>query len=243
MNPREVGRNWSPISTQPGAACWERRPDQSKAQAWLATNPGFKLTDCITYAKNVIEWAYRQQGDVATANRVPRLGISLFEFLVNEKDWKGIYWNCDVSRPKDGQVHHVDAYIKVKKTGRYKIAGKYTLDVPITASVLQFKPTSSAVQPRHYRSRISSQGLTLPVVTTGLLRNLKRARFGVILGKAGDHNALLLSGVVYEVNYCVGPNSPYLYHRGPFEKWAETWGSGIVVVAPGEWASAASSAA
>jgi len=245
IRPRQVaGRNWRPVSTAPLQRCSIRRPDPAKEKAWLVANPGLELTDCITYVRNVIEWAYRQIGDNSTAERLPK-GLKLYEFMVKEKGWKGIYWNCDVARPREADpkyaIDEVDAYISVKKTGHYRPAGRYQIDVPIHALVVQFKPTSPSLRPRHYSTRLTAPdkgNLPLPTLDPALLAAFKRVTFAAILGKAGDHNALLLSGSVYEVNYCVGPGNPGLYYNGPLEKWAETWGSGIAVAPPGEWARA-----
>lgn len=249
ISPNAVGANYPDISTAPGKTCDARRPDPAKAKAWLAANPGHHLIDCLSYAKRVVEWAYRRNGDAATADSLPN-GLKILEFLVREKGWKGIFWSTDVVRPRkeykrdpatgavvekwENYTDYVDSYIKATQ-GHYSPAGKYKIDVPVVACVVQFNPTPRASQSKQYPSRLSAAGLSVPAPNPALLQKLKRVRFGVVAGKGGDHNALLLSGLIYEVNYCVGPNSSALYHHGSFDDWAEQWGPGLVVAPASEW--------
>jgi hypothetical protein len=240
---REVGRNWRPISTCAASVhCAHQKPDAARAEAWLRSNPGYKLTDCTIYVKNVIAYAYKQVGDNAAADHLqaPKVGLSLFSFLVKEKGWTGIYWNPDVLRPSDGNPDHVDSYITVMRPpGHYRVEWRGTkIDVQVSADrVLNFKRTATrTAQP--YRKRLADAGLADPAPTTHLFHALNRVRFGAVLGEAGRHLALLMSGVAYEVNYFAGPNERLLYSKKPFERWAAEWCSGIVVVPPGEWARA-----
>lgn len=249
IRPHGVGANFAEISSAPHRECPSRRPDATRAEAWLAANPGHHLVDCLSYARNVVEWAYRQTGDSPTANSLP-MGLKILEYLAKTKGWKGIYWSQDVVRPRkeykrdpatrarvekwENHTDYVDSYINAVK-GHYSPAGRYKIDVPVVACVVQFKPTPPSSQSRSYPSRLAAAGIAVPVASAALLQKLKRIRFGIVAGKGGKHNALLLSGIIYEVNYCVGPGSPALYHHGPFDAWAENWGPGIVVAPPSEW--------
>lgn len=241
---QEVGRNWKPISTcADQVRCTQRqKPDPERAEAWKVSNPGFKLTDCTMYVKNVIAYGYKEAGDNATAAHVrdPKMSLSLFQFLVDQKGWTGIYWNPDVLRPGDGNPDHVDTYITVMRPpGHYRVTWQSTtIDVKVVADhVVNFKRTAVGGT-LAYRKRLADVGLTDPAPTMDLFRALNRVRFGAVLGEAGRHLALLMSGQAYDVNYFMGPNARFLYGKESFEKWAKTWCSGIVVVPPGEWARA-----
>jgi hypothetical protein len=244
---REVGRNWKDISTCAGQTRCARRqePDPVRAEAWK--NAGYKLTDCTIYVKNVISYAYEQIGDSTTAAllRAPKMGLSLFQFLVDKKGWTGIYWNPDVLRPRDGDPDHVDTYITVMRPpGHYHVEWKRTkIDIKVNKDhVVNFEPTpKDEAQP--FRKRLKDAGLSNPAPTTDLFRALTQVRFGAVLGSAGWHLALLMSGQAYDVYYFAGPNAKNLYGKEPFKKWASSWCSGVVVVPPGEWEWAKSSSA
>lgn len=65
-----------------------------------------EVTDCITYATDVLKYAYLDIGNGAMAARVKQPpycnnGVALARYLVNMEGWKAYYWNPDPGLSED----------------------------------------------------------------------------------------------------------------------------------------------
>ncbi|GEM_PF-3223733 len=82
----------------------------------------FVATDCITYVLNVLGYAFENSGDEKTAKEIwskGSKGTDLARYLVNNKNWKGIYINPDTYHPTDESDEHTYTAAIVKKRCEY----------------------------------------------------------------------------------------------------------------------------
>src|SRR5262245_42725254 len=66
-------------------------------------------SDCITMAIWVLKYAFEKQGLAAAATKVGSLGYKgteLAKYLIDQRSWKGVYYNPDVNHPADGSSEH-----------------------------------------------------------------------------------------------------------------------------------------
>jgi hypothetical protein len=97
----------------------------------------FTPTDCITYALNVITYAYKKTNNDEAARQVKKLGAHghrVSEYLVTKQRWVGVYISPDVTHPVDGSREHTFANQLVNKTCTY-------YQVPIKYRAVNYNPT------------------------------------------------------------------------------------------------------
>ncbi len=217
----------------------------------------YKTTDCATYVREVLGYAFRQVGNpVAATAQARHGGYGLIKYLVNSLGWDAVYWNPDVLRPADGNPIHPFSYIiAVKgelKTGKahYQYSRK-NIYVPlynkrgdfidIKDMVVQYKPNSTG---KTFRTAFTVwNNISVPPPSRVKLKVFKKVKFGVVCANAGLHNALIIEGKVYEAHWKAGPtdrNDP-LYGTVDFEDWkngSDPWSSGVLATPAGGWADA-----
>ena len=190
-----------------------------------ATDPAgyasYSSTNCITYAINVISYAFNQTGDSGAAAKVEQLrdkpGNQLSRYLVTSHQWKGIYINADTVHPRDGSREHTTAERKVNRSCTY-------YSIPVRYRVVNYRPTT--------RTEPAFQKLNKRAPLTRLndadIRVLNRVPFGFGISRGAMHTWLFSMGRVYEVHWDeIGAG---LYERTMLRAFA--WLSGAIVVPP-----------
>ncbi len=188
--------------------------------------PGYKRgrqdTNCITYVRHVLEYAYRKIGrrDVADAiHRLPKDGMPLANYLVS-LGWKPHYWNPDVNRPRDGENEHPFSYNTVVKTGRY-----YGLEV--SGVIINYNPTPAPKQGwiDWLRGRPAPKATPLNYAAFGRFNGVK---FAYGLARGAFHTFLYSYGEIFEVHWT--EEEDRLYERSPF--YSYDWLSGLMLTPP-----------
>jgi hypothetical protein len=189
-----------------------------------AQNPdlyqGLSATDCITYAINVMGYAFKQVGDDATARKVQQLGKhgnELSRYLVTTHRWLGIYINPDVKHPIDADPEHVWSDHVVNKTCTY-------FSVPIKYRTVNFGPTPSA-DPSF--QKVSPRAPATPMNDVDI-KALSKVDFGFGISRGARHTWLFSLGNVYEVHW--DQIGAQLYERTSLQVFG--WLSGAIVVPP-----------
>lgn len=181
---------------------------------------GFTGTDCITYAINVISYAFKQLGKDSAAQKVRQLGKhgnELSRYLVNTHQWSGIYINPDVKHPIDADPEHAWSDHVVKKTCTY-------FSIPIKYRAVNYSPTPSD-DPNFQKVNPKAAATTLNDVDVKILGKVD---FGFGISRGARHTWLYSLGSVYEVHWDqVGAQ---LYERTALQAFG--WLSGAIVVPP-----------
>ncbi|MGD8782902.1 MAG: hypothetical protein PVG75_00615 [Thioalkalispiraceae bacterium] len=179
-----------------------------------------KSTDCITYALNVMSYAFEQTGNKEAAKKVWSLGQhgnELAAYLVNQHNWKGIYINPDVNHPKDRSDEHTYSnYLANRSCKYYKI--------PLSYKVVNYN-TTSKLHPSFQKlnTHLGETKLNLTDV-----KSLSKVKFGFGISRGGKHTWLFSNGKVYEVHWdSIGAG---LYESMHISKYP--WLSGAIVVPP-----------
>jgi hypothetical protein len=169
-------------------------------------------------------------------------GVELQSALRSELGWKAIFGAPDPlypsyqrrPRPYDHAPPGTAFVHDTENKDRYDLATRgdkpvYRIhpghksddDLRISHTVMNYAPETAG------RSiTIAGSDSTTRKDTTGL-EKLARIPFGVLTAQGGNHMALILNGVVYEVHWDEHSDSPHLYARTSLETWG--WGSGIIV--------------
>lgn len=216
----------------------------------------YRATDCATYVRDVLTYAFERVGNtVAAAGQSRHGGVGLIMYLCNTLHWDAVYWNPDVVRPADKNASHTFSYIIAVKgelrtrsshyryskkniyVPQYQRRGRF---VDIKDIVVQYKPNSTGTA---YPTALRVwNNLAVPPVSQDKLKVFKEVEFGVVSANAGLHNALLISGRVYEAHWAAGPEDrprqTRLYSRLDFENWkngSTPWGSGVLAMPQGGW--------
>src|SRR4051794_26175368 len=93
---------------------------------FTGSHSGKKETDCITYVRETLEYAFEKSGDSAGASGVRahyQKGTDLARFL-SSRGWSGYYWNPNSKHPKDGNPEHPLSYRQAKAGVYYAIPVK-----------------------------------------------------------------------------------------------------------------------
>ena len=180
----------------------------------------FTPTDCITYALNVITYAYKKTNNDEAARQVKKLGAHghrVSEYLVTKQRWVGVYISPDVTHPLDASREHTFANQLVTKTCTY-------YQVPIKYRAVNYNPTPKG-DPNFQKLNKKAPETPLNQVD---LEALAKVPFGFGISRGGMHTWLVSSGSVYEVHWDgIGAD---LYERTPLEVFG--WLSGAIVVPP-----------
>jgi hypothetical protein len=179
---------------------------------------GKAVTDCITYVRQVLEYAFEQVGNKAASAGVRahyQKGTTLAQYLVGQ-GWGAYYWNPDVREPRDGKSEHPFSYKLAKSSASYynvSLKG-YIIDYHLTPA-----PWSLFRKPKRTPDMVAFD-------------KFSKVRFAYGLARGGDHTFLLSFGMVYEVHWDAigGDPAKKLYEASSF--WAYPWLSGLVVVPP-----------
>jgi hypothetical protein len=177
-----------------------------------------KSTDCITYALNVISYAFKNIADESSAKRVWALGkkgSDLARYLVNNHGWKGIYINPDLKHPLDASAEHVYTGILAEKKCQY-------YDIPLSFKVVNYFPTPT----NHPAFKKLNKSVGATHLNTLDITSLNSVRFGFGLSRGGRHTWIFSRGNVYEVHWAaVGKD---LYEETPLNNFG--WLSGAMVI-------------
>jgi hypothetical protein len=178
----------------------------------------YESTDCITYALNVISFAFKSVGNHEAAQKswsLGKKGTELAKYLVTIQRWKGIYINPDVNHPLDADSEHAYTnYLASKKCTYYNIP-------------LQYKVANYSITPKNspaFGKLNKNKGVT--ALNTIDIMSLERLKFGFGVSRGGKHTWLFSKGKVYEVHWDeIGSN---LYEASPLRNFP--WLSGAIVV-------------
>lgn len=177
-----------------------------------------EATDCITYALNVISYAFKASGNAAAAKHVWGLGkhgSELAKYLVNAHGWKGVYINPDNVHPVDAQSEHTYSSYLASKSCRY-------YQVP-----LHFRVENYSTTPRsHSAFQKLNKNAGITTLNKVDIASLEQVKFGFGLSRGGMHTWVYSKGNVYEVHWDeIGEN---LYEKTALRQFP--WLSGAIVV-------------
>lgn len=196
--------------------------DHEAGIKYTGDKTGKKDTDCITYVRNVISHAYKENGKPDVADNVWKYteGIPLAKFLIG-KGWRAHYWNPDVRFPRDGDSEHPFSYQQAVKTSKYynvKVDGfivNYNLD-------FKKRPTGGFLSGCNSGPK--------PQNNNAIWNKVSNVRFGYGLARGGMHTFLYSFGMVYEVHWDqIGAN---LYGKESF--YTYEWLSGLLLAPPSD---------
>jgi hypothetical protein len=177
-------------------------------------------TDCITYALNVISYAFEKINDEKSAKKVRQLGkhgTELAEYLVKTHKWKGVYINPDVKHPLDADTEHSFSHHLAVSTCLY-------YQIPLEYRVVNYSVTP-ATHPAFKKLNIKTGLTKLNLVD---LASLSLIKFGFGISRGGRHTWLFSQGNVYEVHWDGIDKS--LYEASSLRTYS--WLSGAIVVPP-----------
>lgn len=155
-----------------------------------SAHPGKTPTDCITYIINVLKYAFEKSGDKAISDKVAKLGeygTKLAAYLVNNQNWKGVYYNPDVNHPRDGNLEHPFSYYKKV------ILSKQYYTIPMTYWVINYKPT-----PKTHPSYKNFSGI-------GGSKELSKQHN--VFNRTADRNVVFYGLLIFIVFFLPGCNS------------------------------------
>lgn len=194
---------------------------------------GFQKTDCITYVRDVVLYAFRalkQESDASAVDkelaRTNALGTKLAAYLVDHYSWVGVYVNPDAMYADDTRNNPIVATNNVHRTGRY-------YGVPVRYEVVDYSPEAiarlSSGQPGAPGAE-TQPAETQPVQLT-MYERLQDARFGVGCSFGGTHTWLYSEGFVYEVHWAELPTGN-LYAKTELRTFSASWKTSVIVLPP-----------
>jgi hypothetical protein len=186
---------------------------------FVGDRKGKAVTDCITYVRQVLEYAFEQVGNKTASAGVRanyQKGTKLAQYLVG-LGWSAYYWNPDVRQPRDGKSEHPFSYRTAKTSAAY-------YNVPVKGFIINYNLT-----PQSWSLFGKPQKRTPDMAA---FEKFSKVRFAYGLARGGDHTFLLSFGMVYEVHWDAIGGDPMkkLYEASPF--WSYPWLSGLAVVPP-----------
>jgi len=189
---------------------------------------GRQPTDCITYVRNVIEYAYEKINRKDIARRIhamPKDGMPLASYLVT-LGWRAHYWNPDSRRPNDNSSYRSEHPVSYQNAIR-----EHTYyGVAVSGFVVDYNPTY--VPPRQQTWREWWYKIQPPSQMTpkrmDAFNRLSGVKFAYGLARGGYHTFLLSYGMVFEVHWAAEGDD--LYERSPLYDFA--WKSGLILTPP-----------
>ena len=183
-------------------------------QCGLPKPAGAKLTDCTTYALDVLEKAYAAKRQQTLWNKILTeakkqsgghlKGTEVLKALQSVSGWEAVFWAPDPRNPQDGQSEHPFAYKKVREHGSY-----YGITVDRSRSVVNYRRTN--------RAHATDE--------TGIA-HLRGLQFGVLATRGGIHMAVIVNGYVHEVHWDKPATDRNAIGATPLELFA--WQSGVI---------------
>jgi hypothetical protein len=204
------------LSEYAEAKMWDLKKDFASQVGSHCTTPapGKARTDCITYCRQVLEYAFTQVNEPDHVKGVHdryEKGTDLARYLAG-LGWNAYYWNPDVFHPRDGQSEHPFSFRQVKLTNAY-------YNITVSGNIINYNPTP---QPS---GGCNGSRNTTPVSMDGFDK-FSKVRFAYGLARGGLHTFLLSYGMVFQVHWDqIGAG---LYERSSFFDF--DWLSGLVVV-------------
>ena len=171
-------------------------------------------TDCTQYLADVLKQAFAAQGRSADWQRVISTalrtsgstglrGTELQRAFQTELGWKGLFWAKDTSSDTDARFSNA----RQKKTGVY-----FGVKVDPAHSIVDYQKEGADPE------------------KNANLAALRKVPFAILDADAGEHMALVLNGVVYEVHWAAGCDDDNIVQATPLEKW--NWNGGAIVLPP-----------
>lgn len=181
---------------------------------------GKTVTDCITYVRLVLEYAFQKVGNAAAVSGVRAhytKGTDLARYLTGI-GWSAYYWNPDVRNPRNGVSEHPFSYQTTVRSGSYK-------NVPVKGYIINYNLTPTAPSRTKKPARVPE---------TTAFDAFKKVKFSFGLANGGMHTFLLSYGMLYEVHWSANGSDPSskLYERSPFYDYSNTFLSGLAVTPP-----------
>ena len=202
---------------------YHRRAGELSSQQRLI-NPALpesaRPTGCITYALNVLSYAYNKADKVEAAAKVWELGkhgADLAAYLVTRQAWKGIYIKPDIVPASDNKTEAAYSNLLAARTGQY-------YNVPLCSQFLNQRPglrdksASFQLHPKHGLGFLDEVEIS----------SLQSLRFGFGISKGGMHTWLFSRGDVYQV-HCAD-NGTVIYEKRALQQYP--WLNGVIVVPP-----------
>ncbi|MBX3400598.1 MAG: hypothetical protein KF873_17825 [Gemmataceae bacterium] len=192
--------------------------DEAGSKYVGADAAGKKRTDCITYVRKVISYAYEQTGQAGLAKEIWHYteGMPLARYLVR-LGWKAYYWSPDTDNPKDGDKEHPYTY-------KVAIGQKKYYDMPVIGTIVNYAPHDAGLP--NWIPVLGSMGDTK--LDPAALLKLQNIRFAFGIARGAMHTFLFSAGDVYEVHWRdIGAN---LYGKTPLQNY--DWLSGALVLPP-----------
>ncbi|MGF1687596.1 hypothetical protein L4C36_12995 [Photobacterium japonica] len=153
----------------------------------------YTTTDCITYALNVLSYAFEKSNNQVAAKHVWSLGekgTELAKYLVRQHGWKGVYVNPDENHPLDeSNEHPYTSHIAITECQYYNI--------PVHFAVQNYSPT----HPLFPGFQKVKKHAPKTKVNNIDIKSLSRVKFGVGISRGGKHVWLFSKGKVYEVHW------------------------------------------
>ncbi len=224
------------------------------------TSGGLAQCSCTSYVRDVLAHTFAAGGKKDTWKKIIKTsialnddksdkglnGIELQRALISEDGWKAIFWARDPlyksyqrhKRNPDHSYfldtlgnevweHDSEPQDRAPKATRAKDPTYYKM--PVSAAVVNYHP--EAKDPTVGKNQWTPVDSTTRKDTT-TLDKLRKIPFGVLTMYGGDHMALLIHGVVYEVHWDEESTSPGLYEAKDLEDYG--WHTGAVVVPASE---------
>ncbi|WP_444928677.1 hypothetical protein ACJJIF_12455 [Microbulbifer sp. SSSA002] len=178
----------------------------------------YKPTDCITYALNVISYAFEKLENNKASKKVWTIGgkgTDLAKYLVDFHSWKGIYINPDSQHPVDADPEHTYTSHLAKKTCKY-------YQIPLEYKVQNY----SATPKTHSAYQALNKSAPVTKLNSIDIASLELVKFGFGISRGGRHTWVFSKGKVYEVHWDkIGSE---LYEETPLRSYP--WISGAIVV-------------
>jgi hypothetical protein len=198
-----------------------KNPGSQVGSAYTGDRSGGEaVTDCITYVRQVLEYAFTQVGEPEHARGVRahyQKGTELAEYLTSI-GWSAYYWNPDVRNPRDNSPEHPAGYKKAEKENTY-------YRIPLSGFIINYKLTRQPPPPG-FLDRLLGAKSSGPTQDLTAFNKFSHVRFAYGLARGGMHTFLLSYGMVFEVHWNqIGAG---LYERSPFYDYK--WLSGVVIV-------------
>lgn len=199
--------------------------DDEVGSHFTGDRKGRSLTDCITYVRKVLIYAYEQVGNKEIADAIrktPADGVPLALYLTSI-GWHAHYWNPDVKNPRDKDSEHPVSYKKVLATGKY-------YSVPVSGLVVDYNKQDKTPKKELVTAPSPSvpRYVDVPADNMKIFERVSKVKFACCLARGGMHTFLFSYGMVFEVHWM--EEGTRLYERSAF--YAYGWNSGLLLTPP-----------
>lgn len=170
------------------------------------------VTDCFTYVKNVLRYAFESIGQRTNFNKLNQAdrGTVLAQIL-NGFGWKSYLCLRDTENPYDGLEKHTKKYKEAVKTNKW-------WGVNLSGFIVNYRPNPNPP--------LNRQTTKVDADSRRKYEALSQVNFAVCVFTEGLHTALFSKGEIYEVHWAslseqskiANPNYNELYRNTLYEK-------------------------